>query len=257
MRLQLRRNPHFAMVRYTTVSQPECVDGWLGVQLSDKLWFPCWSSKDVTESAAKIAPLIASQERATAALQPANPAASSSSPSVHAVQALQALPRNAATPPPPALPHDSSSANRPLSFAAAQSTPAVDVALSDKVICSLQAVLEKLEAPSADTVRLYGIVNALLSGQQAIQDRQAAIQERHEAAIQRLQDRQDAMHERHQAAVHKLQESLLSNQRLLQEALVASQQQATAYQANNRALTVAACCLSAALLGGLLARVRL
>ena len=42
-RFDLQTDPVF--IRYTTVSQPECVDGWLGMQLSDKLWFPCWNSK--------------------------------------------------------------------------------------------------------------------------------------------------------------------------------------------------------------------
>ncbi len=194
----------------------------------------------MTESATRITPLIASQERAAAALQPANPSASSSSPSV---QCIQTLPRNAATLPSPVLPHDSSSANRALSFAAAQSAPAADDAASpDDLTASLQARLEELQAanaalaarcdsgrrgyasdvwPAADAGRLYGVVDALLSNQQAMQ-------------------------ERHEATVQKLQELLLSNQRSLQEAL-----------ASSHSLAVAACCVSAALLGVLLVRARL
>ena len=32
---------------YTTVSQPECVDGWLGMYIGDKLWYPLWNLKEV------------------------------------------------------------------------------------------------------------------------------------------------------------------------------------------------------------------
>ena len=63
---------YISFIRYTTVSQPECVDGWLGMQLSDNLWFPCWNSKVMSDSAARIIPLISFQEH-TAALQPATP----------------------------------------------------------------------------------------------------------------------------------------------------------------------------------------
>ena len=102
-RFDLQTDPVF--IRYTTVSQPECVDGWLGMQLSDKLWFPCWNSKVMSDSAARIIPLISSQARAAAALQPASPA-----PSFNASQALPASPRNAATP--TALPLDGSAGKR-------------------------------------------------------------------------------------------------------------------------------------------------
>ena len=49
-------------LRYTTVSQPDSVDGWLAMQLSDKLWFPCWDIATMTATAARIAPIIAAQE---------------------------------------------------------------------------------------------------------------------------------------------------------------------------------------------------
>ncbi len=64
-------------VRYTTVSQPESIDGWLAVQLGDKLWFPCWESRVMINTAARIVPIIAAQERAFATLPPANPSSSS------------------------------------------------------------------------------------------------------------------------------------------------------------------------------------
>ena len=233
--------PHFVLVRYTTVSQAECVDGWLAVQLSDRLWFPCWSSKDMTESAARIIPLIASQERATAALQPANPATSSC---------------NAATTPAPILSHGSSSA------------PEVhDAAPSDQVIVGLQTRIEELQAamqvldarfaatnssrrrdasdvwPAADAGRLYEVVNALISSQVAMQDR-------HEIIVRKMQDS-------HQAIQEKLQERHESTVLKLQDALAASQQQVAASQAHEHTVAVAACCLGAAFLGMLLARARL
>ena len=52
-------------LRYTTVSQPDSIDGWLAVQLSDKLWFPCWNSTVMTDTAARIVPIVAAQERAS------------------------------------------------------------------------------------------------------------------------------------------------------------------------------------------------
>jgi hypothetical protein len=180
VQLQLRAvkcmYPHIVLVRYTTVSQPECVDGWLGLQLRDKLWFSCWGSKEMTESAAKIIPLITSQESTTAALQPANVAASSSPASVQSNRALQDTQRNATTP------------------------AADDAARSGKLITSLQLQLDALQAanktlaarsqrdgkapdvvPAADASRLYGVIEKLLSSQQAIQ-------ERLEATNQRLQE---------------------------------------------------------------------
>ena len=65
------------MRRYTTVSQPDSVDGWLAVQLGDKLWFPCWNSAVMAETAARIVPIVTGQERAAVSLQPSTPKSSS------------------------------------------------------------------------------------------------------------------------------------------------------------------------------------
>jgi hypothetical protein len=65
------------MRRYTTVSQPDSVDGWLAVQLGDKLWFPGWNSAVMAETAARIVPIVTGQERAAASLQPSTPKTSS------------------------------------------------------------------------------------------------------------------------------------------------------------------------------------
>ena len=217
-RFDLQTDPVF--IRYTTVSQPECVDGWLGMQLSDKLWFPCWNSKVMSDSAARIIPLISSQERAAAALQPASPA-----PSFNASQALPASPRNAATP--TALPLDGSAGKRTPSFATAHSGPAaVDPAPVDNVVAILQSRLEDLQVenrvlaarsaamngsqrsadPSAAAAdagagagRLYSVVEALLSSNRAMQDS-------HQCSLQTMQDR-------HQCSLQALQESLIANQR--------------------------------------------
>jgi hypothetical protein len=106
---------------------------------------------------------------------------------------------------------------------------------SDQAIVSLQERLEELQvanqalvsscaamdnnrrgadasdvSPAADAGRLYGVIKALLSGQQATQER----------------------HEKNLLSMHE------SDQRSLQEAVAASQ-----------ALAIAACCVSAALLG--------
>ncbi len=81
---------------------------------------------------------------------------------------------------------------------------------------------------AADAGRLYGVVEALFSSQQAT----------HELLERNLQ---------------MLHESLLSNQRSMQEAFIASQRQDAASQA----LAIAACCVSAALFGMALLRARL
>ena len=287
-----RLRPYHVSVRYTTVSQPECVDGWLGVQLSDKLWFPCWSSDVMTESAARMMPLIASLERTSAAQQPANPAASAPPSSIPSVQAFPASPRSAATP--PALLRNGSSANRALS------TPVADgVAPSDQAVVSLQERLEELQvanqalvarcaamdnssrgvdasavSPAAYAGQLYGVVEALLSSQRSMQEAllanqqaalsslqaalssQQAAQERHERNLQAQQESAlsslqaalssvQAVQERSDKNLQALHESVLANQRWLQQSVAASQ-----------ALAVAACCVSAALLGIALLRAR-
>jgi hypothetical protein len=272
-------------IRYTTVSQPECVDGWLGMQLSDKLWFPCWNSKVMSDSAARIIPLISSQERAAAALQPASPA-----PPFNASQALPASPRNAATP--TALPLDGSAGKRTPSFATAHSGPAaVDPAAADNVVASLQSRLEELQVEnralaarsaamdgshrSADASaavadadagagRLYSVVEALLSSNRAMQDsHQSSLQtmqsclQTMQSSLQTMQSSLQSMQDRHQSSLHALQESLISYQRSLQEALAASQRQVASAQTHNFALAVAAAgCLGAALLAVVVVRGR-
>ena len=72
--------------------------------------------------------------------------------------------------------------------------------------------------------RLYSVVEALLSSNRAMQDR-------------------------HQCSLQTMQESLIANQRSLQEALTAS-------QTHNFALAVAAGCLGAALLAVVVVRGR-
>lgn len=199
----------------------------------------------MTESAARMMTLITSQERLSVAQQPANSAASAPPSSIPSVQVFPASPRNAATP--PVLLRNGSSANRTLSTPVAD-----DVALLDKAVISMQERMEELQlenralaarcaamdssnrgvdasllSPAADAGRLYDVVEALLSNQQATLSIQQATQERHERNLQTLL------------------ESLLSNQRSLQDAINASQ-----------ALAVAACCVSTALLGIVLLRAR-
>jgi hypothetical protein len=274
-----RLRPYHVSVRYTTVSQPECVDGWLGVQLSDKLWFPCWSSDVMTESAARMMPLIASLERTSAAQQPANPAASAPSSSISSVQAFPASPRSAATP--PALLRNGSSANR------AMSTPVADgAAPSDQAVVSLQERLEELQvanqalvarcaamdssgrgvdasavSPASDARQLYGVIEALLSNQQAalerhernLQTQQESLLASQQATLERsdsnLQTQQESLLASQQAALSSLQAALERSDRNLQTQL---QQSVAASQA----LAVAACCVSAALLGIALLRAR-
>jgi hypothetical protein len=249
-------------LRYTTVSQPECVDGWLGVQLSDKLWFPGWNSKVMSDSAARIITFIVSQERATAALQSVVPAVFSSTYSFSSSQALLASPRDAATP--AALPHNISAKNHapPFTTPAESSPAAAHQAPIQKIVACSQARPDELQAnkavaascaavdgslrdadpcivaPAADAGRMYNVVEALLASQQALQDR-------------------------HQASLQALQESLVSNQRLLLEALAASQRQVASAQQEIAVLTqahtfalAAAFCLSVALLGSALVRHR-
>ena len=35
---------------YTTVSEPECVDGWLAMYIGDKLWYPLWDNNQVAST---------------------------------------------------------------------------------------------------------------------------------------------------------------------------------------------------------------
>ena len=258
-RFDLQTDPVF--IRYTTVSQPECVDGWLGMQLSDKLWFPCWNSTVMSDSAARIIPLISSQERAAAALQPASPA-----PPFNASQALPASPRNVATP--TALPLDGSAGKRTPSFATAHSGPAaVDPAPVDNVVASLQSRLEELQVEN----RALAARSAAMDGSHRSADASAAVADADAGAgrlysvVEALLSSNRAMQDSHQSSLQALQESLISNQRSLQEALAASQRQVASAQTHNFALAVAAVgalavaaagCLGAALLAVVVVRGR-
>lgn len=200
----------------------------------------------MSDSAAKITPLIASQERTAAASQPAFPA-----PSFKSNQALPASPINAATP--TALSLDGSAGKHAPSLAVAHSVPAtVDAAPLEKAVAGLQLRLHELQVenqalvaaatngssrsvdPSAviadaDARHLYSVAEALLASNRAMQDSLQAIQDRHQSSLQ------------------SLQESLISSQHSLQEALV---------QTQNFTLAFAAVCLGAALLAVVVVRGR-
>ncbi len=195
----------------------------------------------MSDSAAKIIPLIASQERTAAALQPATPA-----PSFKSSQTLPASPRNAATP--TALPLDGSTGKHAPLLAIAHSVPAaVDAAPSENVVAGLQLRLHELQVENqalvarsaatngssrsvdpcavmadADVWRLYNVVEALLASNRAMQDSLQAIQDRHQSSLQTIL------------------ESLISSQRSLQ----------------NFTLAFAAGCLGAALLAVVVVRGR-
>ncbi len=189
----------------------------------------------MSDSAARMIPLIAVQDHA-ASLQPAT-----SAPSLNSSQALHASPRNAATPT-AALPLDGSAGQHAPSFANAHSGPAaVDPSALEKVVAGLQLRLEELQVENralatrsaathsaavsdADAGRMHSIVQALLASNRAMQDR-------------------------FQSNLQVLQESLISNQCSLKEALAASHLQAASAQAaaaqtHNFALAFAAGCLA-------------
>jgi hypothetical protein len=248
-RFDLQTDPVF--IRYTTVSQPECVDGWLGMQLSDKLWFPCWNSKVMSDSAARIIPLISSLERTTAALQPASPA-----PSFNVSQALPASPRNTATP--TALSFDGSAGKHTPSFATAHSgAAAVDPVPADNVVASLLSRLGELQVEN----RTLAARSAAMDGSRRSADPSAAVADvdagRLYSVVEALLASNRAMQDSHQSSLQTLQQSLISNQRLLQEALAASQRQVASVQTHNFALIVAAGCLGAALLAVVVVRGRI
>ncbi len=43
---------------YTTLSQPECVDGWLGFMIGDALWYPLWDQECLDSTATALAKSI-------------------------------------------------------------------------------------------------------------------------------------------------------------------------------------------------------
>jgi hypothetical protein len=257
---------YISFIRYTTVSQPECVDGWLGMQLSDNLWFPCWNSKVMSDSAARIIPLISFQEH-TAALQPATPV-----PSSHSCQGIPASPRNSATPA-TSLPLDGSAAQFAPSLAVSNS----DAATLENVVASIKLRLDELHAEyhalaarsaatdgsrnrsadppaaatDADARRMYSVVEALLAGNRAIQK---SHQSNLRSMLGSFQSSLHAMQDMHQSNLQALQQSLISNQCSLQEALAASQLQITSAQTHHFAMVFVAGCLGVALLAVVVAR---
>jgi hypothetical protein len=49
---------------YTTVSTPDCCDGWLGIMLGDQLWYPLWDENQVESTARQLASMIGSSSKA-------------------------------------------------------------------------------------------------------------------------------------------------------------------------------------------------
>ena len=47
---------------YTTVSSPDCVDGWLGIMIGDALWYPLWEQNHIESTAKEIVKLINSSQ---------------------------------------------------------------------------------------------------------------------------------------------------------------------------------------------------
>eukprot|EP01042_Synura_sphagnicola_P001817 gene1817-2132_t len=52
---------------YTTVSEPECCDGWLGIMIGDALWYPLWDESAVQTTASSIAAILGEQAKVVAA----------------------------------------------------------------------------------------------------------------------------------------------------------------------------------------------
>lgn len=102
-------------VRYTTVSQPDSVDGWLAVQLGDKLWFPCWDIQTMAATAARIIPIVTAQQHSAAILQPASPTTSG-----HLQPASITTPANGTS---PAIPANDSAADAVTNASAVSDTP--------------------------------------------------------------------------------------------------------------------------------------
>ncbi len=227
------------------------------------------------DSAARIIPLLASQERATAL-------------TFSGSQTLPASPRNAATP--AAVPLDGNAGQRAPSFACVRSGPAaVDVAASENVVAGLQLRLEELQAENraltarcaathgsrrssdppaavagagagadagADAGRLHSVIEALLGSNRAFQDSHQSCLQTMQKSLQTMQKSLQKVQERHQSSLQLLQQSLVSNQRSLQLALAASQQQVASAQTQNFALAATAGCLGAAFLAVVIARGR-
>lgn len=43
---------------YTTVSEPHCCDGWLGIQIGDALWYPLWEEAILPSSVRSLLPQL-------------------------------------------------------------------------------------------------------------------------------------------------------------------------------------------------------
>jgi hypothetical protein len=48
---------------YTTVSTPDCCDGWLGIMLGDALWYPLWDEGQVESATRQLADMIGSSSK--------------------------------------------------------------------------------------------------------------------------------------------------------------------------------------------------
>jgi hypothetical protein len=151
------------MFRYTTVSQPEFVDGWLGMQLSDKLWFPCWNAALMSESAAKIMPLITSQERSIVSLR----------------SSAAAIPASSSF----------STGQTPLCQAATAASSFNQgsgnlASFCSRVAAEKEAISKNASPAGVETGQLYSIIEALISSQQAMHDRHhASLQALHNSLI--------------------------------------------------------------------------
>jgi hypothetical protein len=67
---------------YTTVSEPYCCDGWLGIQIGDALWYPLWEPDMVEATADNLLSLIGDKCKLQGrrALGPAAAAVATSAP---------------------------------------------------------------------------------------------------------------------------------------------------------------------------------
>ena len=45
---------------YTTVSSPNCADGWLGIMIGDALWYPLWEQSHLETTANEISKALKS-----------------------------------------------------------------------------------------------------------------------------------------------------------------------------------------------------
>jgi hypothetical protein len=209
---------------YTTVSDPESVDGWLGVQLSDKLWFPCWNSQGMAATAAKIVPIVAAQGRATAASF-----TTSRSPTVNAPRAV--TPFAPMTPSAPADPGASASASvpaSPLCLAPLEQNVSEPLNRADDLSRATEAIKSPERASASRPATSAAWLESCCAAQSPpIPPPVAASTSHLHGAIEtlcQLLTSQQAMQASHQASQQAMQEALISSQRWFQEALAAHQQ---------------------------------